>query len=260
MGYELDALLENVKNESNKDINDILDAKYDKSGSETIKNEDNDIETILEQVKKAEEQDSKPYTRKIINDNESVISKKESPYKKQIVHAGSKEYIKNSISANKAKDRDVCHVRDFPKSLIRMMRQSLGEAGVDMPYTKLVTAFVYANRDPDIDIDYSEIPEDAIELASCFQKYKTASSIDRRTRLIEEKLNSLSDKINAVELASTWLAYDRAGLVANPVIDSPDSLPLSDEREGIQLMKESLEEFANKLKKDEAIKKGRPIR
>lgn len=259
MGYELDAFLAKAKEESYSDINDILDATYEKSDKRATSEEGNNIDAITEQRNVTEEFSFQHDIRRS-SENEPINLDIESGYKKQISHKSSDKPIKNRSTTIKTKERDICHIRDFPKPLIRMMRQSLGEAGVDMPYTKLVTAFVYANRDPDIDIDYSGIPEDAIELASCFQKYKTASSIDRRTRLIEEKLNGITDKINAVELAAIWLAYDRAGLVANPVIDSPDSLPLSDERDGIELMKESLEAFANKVKRDEAISKGRPIR
>ena len=73
-----------------------------------------------------------------------------------------------------------------------MCKLSLGEGDAEvLPNTKALAAFVYANRDPDLEIDYSDVSEDIIALSKHFDRTKTVNNINDMQKVIIRYLKEL---------------------------------------------------------------------
>lgn len=146
-----------------------------------------------------------------------------------------------------------CELRGFPKSLVQMAKQSAPEA----PNVKAVAAFVYAHRDPDYECDYSDVPDDVIELAGLFDQTKQLRQVDTNVSRILSKLNQLEKDGRLERFVMTMLVMNANGLLGAHVKsgDKIDYTPPD-----FDIVFEQLARAAEKYWRQEDLKNGRPIR
>lgn len=104
-------------------------------------------------------------------------------------------------------------VRDFPASLMQMIKRSFPEASNN----KALAAYVYATRDVTEDIDYSDVPDDVIELASKFDSYKMMSNMDNNLDIIARRVKALEKQSRLVRFVMTTLVMNANGLLGEHV-------------------------------------------
>lgn len=105
-------------------------------------------------------------------------------------------------------------LRDFPRSLTTMCRNLIPNTRSDM---KAVAAFVYANRDANAVLDFDDIPEEIIELASTCDTYKTQESMAKNIRDIRKVLESLIVNDEQILYGILYLTYLRLSFNAGEV-------------------------------------------
>ena len=174
-------------------------------------------------------------------------------YKRKVTHTDTRA---QTVGRKSTKATSTCEIRSFPKSLLTMVKETLG-GGVTIPNTKALAAFVYANRDPDLDIDYSDVPDDVIELAASFDKYKTMMSMDRRVRVIEASLRRLNLVADDIALGQAYLIFDRAGFNER-LPNRPSDINFA--QPGIEEVINNIGDTNDAMRKEKAIKEGRPIK
>ncbi len=146
-------------------------------------------------------------------------------------------------------------IRDFPKSLIEMCKLALGDS--TLPNNKALQAFVYANRDRNADIDYSDVPDDVIELSKRFDSYKNMQTMDGNMKRLLSLMSRLSDVSDDISRGVSYLIYDRAGFnTTNP--NRPSDIDFS--APGIEEVETNLEVTCDKIREQARIKAGVPIR
>lgn len=148
-----------------------------------------------------------------------------------------------------------CQIRDFPKSLMTMIKQDFPDAS----NSKALAAFVYAYRniDEDSEIDYSDVPSDVIEMAKSVERYNKALSTDREVRRINETLRRLNNVSDDIMLALSYLIYDRAGFRINTPARPGDIDFLEP---GIQEVSNKVEKISDRLRQEKQHSEGRPKR
>lgn len=150
-------------------------------------------------------------------------------------------------------DNITCDIKRFPKSLVQMVKHSFPEVS----NTKALAAFVYANRDTDLDIDYSDVSDDVIALANTLDKYKAMRQMDKNIRHINEMLKRLNSASDDTVLALSYLIYDRLGFRTDAPM-RPDEVDFTPR--GVQDITSVLEIASDKIRKEKQYQEGRPIK
>lgn len=170
-------------------------------------------------------------------------------YQRRVTHTDSR-----TAGRKPAKGSDTCEIRGFPRSLIQMIKASNGCE--DASNTMALAAFVYANRDMDSDVDYSDVPERVIELAGTFDRYKAAKQTDRNIRSINEKLKRIETDATSMVMGMAYLLYDRLGFRT----DAPNTPSEVDfDLYGMAELFARMAESGQKYKKEKAYQDGRPL-
>ena len=170
-------------------------------------------------------------------------------YRRPVTHTDTKAQTKKNGTPSQ---KGTCEIRSFPKSLLLMAKSNFPEA----PNTKALAAFVYAHRDTTLDIDYSDVPQDVIELAQKIDIYKAMMQTDKNIRHINESLKRLNEASDDIVLAVSYLIYDRLGFrTDNP--ERPGDVNFMEQ--GVDELTSHLEEISDKLRKERKYQEGRPI-
>lgn len=182
---------------------------------------------------------------------EAIVVEKEVDNKpiKQIKKEDTREQTRNK----KYSEIETCQIRNFPKSLMKMIKQTFP----DVPHTKAVAAYVYANRDMELEIDYGDIPKDVIELANSIDKFKKISDADKNMRKINENIRQLNEVSEDIMLALSYLVYDRSGFRMT-VPQRPSEIDFLEP--GVQEVTKKLEKTAELIRKEKKYQEGRPKR
>ena len=106
-----------------------------------------------------------------------------------------------------------CFVRNFPSSLMQMAKRNFPEASNN----KALAAYVYATRDMTENLDYSDVPEDVIELASKYDAYKMMSNMDTNLDIMAKRLKALEKQSRLVRFVMTTLVMNANGLLGEHV-------------------------------------------
>ncbi len=105
-------------------------------------------------------------------------------------------------------------LKEVPDSICQMAVASFGIDGIT--YKDAVCAYLYAFRDPDIDVDYSDIPKEIKQLASRIDKYRMETNIDQNMESITNMMSTLMRMISACTTAVEWLILDRRDMTNTP--------------------------------------------
>lgn len=150
----------------------------------------------------------------------------EKPFRREVDHQDTKAQTARRPGRKSNSDAKSCQIRDFPLSLVKMCKLSLGEGDAEvLPNTKALAAFVYANKDPDLDIDYSDVPEDIIALSKHFDKTKAVNNISNDMKDIQRQLRELriASFQNSAQLS--YIICDKLTHINNPAApDAPGSV------------------------------------
>lgn len=252
MGLDFDRLIASVQ--------DDADAELEKGGNELVTEVVPKINT--EEIVKQQEAENLRLAEETAKKNAEEVVEQPEPevdpnpgitYKRRVTHTDTKA---QTVGRKSTKATNTCEIRSFPKSLLTMVKSTLG-GGATIPNTKALAAFVYANRDPDLDIDYSDVPDDVIELAASFDKYKTMMSMDRRVRVIEASLRRLNLVADDLALGQAYLIFDRAGFNER-MPNRPSEINFA--QPGIEEVINNIGDTNDNMRKEKAIKEGRPIK
>ncbi len=238
MGYDVDRLLE--KAGDGFDDNRVISVE---SELKKIQNDEFANTQVKDAIAmdKAAKSEQKPAETAVHNETENAKWQRRL-FPPDTRNAGRKTSVDNST----------CDIKGFPKSLLRMAKSSFPEAA----NMKALAAFVYAHRDTELDIDYSDIPDDIVQLASTIDKYKTMMQMDRNIRYINDMLKRLNLMGDDMILALSYLIYDRLGFrTDNPT--RPDDINF--EPVGLRELTKHLEDSADRIRKEEQYQEGRPL-
>lgn len=262
MSLQLDAMMHTIKSDT---ANDALSGELQVDELETVqkidtvalakeaarKTEAAKTETALKLAEEAAKRNAESGSEK---KEESDVS--ENPgitYERKIPRSDTKA---QTVGRKSTKGPNApLQIRDFPKSLIEMIKKSFGDT--TLPNTKALQAFVYANRDQSIDIDYSDVPDDVIALARTFDNYKTQQTMDANLRKLLALVSRLSDVNDDISRGIAYLIYDRAGF--NTVTPNRPS-DIDFEAPGIEEVETQLEMTCDKIREQARIRAGVPIR
>ena len=239
MGYDLDRFLN--KNMPNVNFDSVHSVEQELQKANNTSNEDSSIvpdALLMARANKA--------VREKENSAENMTAG--ITYKRQVTQTDSR----TQTGRKPSDDNNTCDIKRFPKSLVQMAKNNFPEAS----NTKALAAFVYANRDTSLDIDYSDVPDDVIILATTLDKYKTMMQMDKNIRHITELLKRLNSASDDVVLALSYLIYDRLGFRTDSPI-RPDEVNFMPQ--GVQEITKVLELSSNKIRKERKYQEGRPI-
>lgn len=161
------------------------------------------------------------------------------------------EDTREQTRSKKSSSADTCQIRNFPKSLMKMIKQTFP----DEPHTKAVAAFVYANRDMELEIDYSDIPKDVIELANSIDKFKKISDTEKNIKRINDGIRQLNEASDDLKLALSYLVYDRSGFRIS-VPQRPSEIDFLEP--GVQEVTKKIEKTSDLIRKEKKYQEGRP--
>ncbi len=164
-----------------------------------------------------------------------------------------KEDTREQTRSKKSSSVETCQIRNFPKSLMKMIKQTFP----DEPHTKAVAAFVYANRDMELEIDYSDIPKDVIELANSIDKFKKISDTEKNIKRINDGIRQLNEASDDLKLALSYLVYDRSGFRIS-VPQRPSEIDFLEP--GVQEVTKKIEKTSDLIRKEKKYQEGRPKR
>ena len=159
----------------------------EKSGSESSSDKTEEADRLAEEAAKrnADEAAEK-------DDDTEIGITYEKSFRREVEHSDTKAQTARRPGRKSSSDAKSCQIRDFPLSLVKMCKLSLGEGDAEvLPNTKALAAFVYANRDPDLEIDYSDVSEDIIALSKHFDRTKTVNNINDMQKVIIRYLKEL---------------------------------------------------------------------
>lgn len=163
-----------------------------------------------------------------------------------------------TVGRKAVKDSGLCQIRDFPSSLMKMIKKSMGAESVSNRIALI--AFIYANRDPDYDGNYDDIPEEAIILAKTLDRYKTMQSMDKKVRVMESQLRRMCDTSDDIMRAVAYLICDRIGFQSDANVQANRPKDINFAYAAVDEIIDNIEETNDKLKEEARLKSGVPIK
>lgn len=150
-------------------------------------------------------------------------------------------------------DSQGCDIKRLPKSLVLVAKA----AAPDVSNAKAVAAFLYAHRDPDLDIDFSDVPDDIVKLSKAYDRMAVIRSMDSSVSRILKKLDQLLDNADLERFVMTTLIMNANGLLGRHVSSGAgiDYTPPD-----FDLVYDELASHAEEYSRQKDIKNGRPIR
>lgn len=182
------------------------------------------------------------------------IAKQQSGKKKTSGSLGGKKKAqdekKSAKKSESEKQTGTSQIRDFPRSLLAIARAEFPDASNN---TDALAAYVLAKSGrPNIDV-----PESVSELVKNWEGDKTLENMERRLSALTTQNAVLLGLMQEMELIMTFIAFDRLGYRQSVASDIRNVDFLEN---GVTDLLERLREQTKVLRKQEAIKNGRPIR
>lgn len=181
-------------------------------------------------------------------EKEDVKSEKET-FRREVTYTDTKAQTRGRKATNTS---DTVQIRDFPKSLIQMVKEAFPEAS----NTKALAAFCYANRDISKDIAYDDVPEDVIKLASTIEKYKMMQAVDENMRRLMAMVTDIKLTTEDIALGNAFIIHDR--IFGGPQVQHPSEINFM--RNGVAEISKKIEESNDEIRKMNARIDGRPIK
>lgn len=160
------------------------------------------------------------------------------------------EEKKSKKSIDDRPQTGTAQIRNFPKSLLAIARAEFPEASNN---TDALAAYVLA-KSGKTNLDVSDT---VVELVKNWDGDKTLENMEKRLSALTTQNAVLLNMLQEMELVTTFIAFDRLGYRQDVAsnIRSVDFL-----ENGVTDLMERLREQTKILRKQEAIKNGRPIR
>lgn len=150
-------------------------------------------------------------------------------------------------------DNTTCELRGFPKSLVQMAKQAAPEAS----NVRAVAAFLYAHRDPDYPGDYSDVPDEVIELAGRYDRARQLAQLDANISRILSKLAQLEKDGRLERFVLTTLLMNAHGMLGAHVSSGTG---INYTPPDFDLVFDELASKSEKYWEQQNLKNGRPIR
>lgn len=183
------------------------------------------------------------------------VAKPSSGTKKKSGSLGGSKKAQEEKKAKKSKSDDKpqtgnAQIRDFPRSLLTIARAEFPNASNN---TDALAAYVLA-KSGRANLD---VPDEVAELVKDWEGDKTLENMEKRISALTTQNAVLLSMMQEMQLMMTFIAFDRLGYRQNVSADirSVDFL-----ENGVTDLLERLREQTKQLRKQEAIKNGRPIR
>ena len=157
---------------------------------------------------------------------------------------------KSSKKADAEKQTGTSQIRDFPRVLLAIARAEFPDASNN---TDALAAYVLA-KSGRANLD---VPESVAELVKNWEGDKTLENMERRLSALTTQNAVLLGLMQEMELIMTFIAFDRLGYRQSVASDIRNVDFLEN---GVTDLLERLREQTKALRKQEAIKNGRPIR
>ena len=235
-----DSLNDNLKmDEAQSTVNQVLNEQKKKADEEQA------------QAVRDSQQANKNATADEKEDVAEDVKSEKDVFHREVTHTDTKAQTRGRKATTSSNS---VQIRDFPKSLMDMAKKTFPSAS----NTKALAAFVYANRDISADIDYSDVPEDVIKLASTIEKYKMMQSVDANMRTLLNMVMDIRTTLNDVELGEAWLIYDKGGYNTRSYPSDPSELNFS--YDGIDKIISKIETTNDEKEKLRKQSEGRPIK
>lgn len=238
MKFDFDAMFSEVKNETLPAKEELLSSGHiPKEDAVLIKDDVQEFPVIPEE---------KSSIKEVPGKEEEVLQKEELRVRMEL-----NEAKEQTVARKRKNEADKCQIRDFPRSLMHMVKLSFPDA----PNSKALAAFVYANRDTEADIDYSDVSDEVIELAKKVDRFKKVLDTEKNIRKINEGMRRINEMGDDLMLALSYLIYDRAGFrIGNP--SRPSEIDFLEP--GVQEVANKIERTSDTLRKEKQYREGRP--
>lgn len=112
-----------------------------------------------------------------------------------------------------AQENSTCEIRGVPKSLVQMAKAVTPDAS----NTKAVAAFLYAHRDPDMQLDFSDVPDDVKALSEKYGQIRLVQQLDENVYKMLDKLRGLEKSAELMRFVMTTLIMNANGLLGKHV-------------------------------------------
>lgn len=157
---------------------------------------------------------------------------------------------RNKPKVEPGQEKGVAQIRDFPRSLLGLARAEFPEAGTN---TEAISAYMLA-KSGRIDIP---VPDSVKKLVRDWDGDKTAENTEKRLASLTSQVAILLNMVQELQLLVSYIAFDRLGYRQ----DMPKDIRNIDFLEnGMTDLMARVREQTRTLRKQEAIKNGRPIR
>lgn len=161
-----------------------------------------------------------------------------------------KKSTKKSKSDADKQQTGTAQIRDFPRSLLVLARAEFPNASNN---TDALAAYVLAKSGR----SNLDVPESVAELVKDWNGDKTLENMERRISALTNQVVVLLGLMQEMELLTTFIAFDRLGYRQEVASDIRNVDFLEN---GVTDLMTRLREQNRALRKQEAIKNGRPIR
>lgn len=148
------------------------------------------------------------------------------------------------------KQTGTAQIRDFPRSLLAIARAEFPDATNN---TDALAAYLLAKSGR----SNLDVPESVSELVKNWEGDKTLENMEKRMNALSGQMAIVMAMLQEMELLTTFIAFDRLGYRQDVATDvrSVDFL-----ESGVTDLMARLREQTKLLRKQDAIKNGRPIR
>lgn len=164
--------------------------------------------------------------------------------------SGAKSSGKKKPKAETKPQSPVVQVRDFPRSLMAVARAEFPDATNN---ADALAAYVLAKSGR----SNLDVPESVSELVQSWDGDKTLENMEKRVSALTGQMAVMLSLMQELELLMTYVTFDRLGYRQ----DMPTDVRSVDFLEsGVTDLMSRVREQAKLLRKQEAIKAGRPIR
>ena len=149
-------------------------------------------------------------------------------------------------------------LHNFPKSLLTMCRQILEKKGEGGNAMNCIAAFVYAMRDPTIDIDYSDVPREVKRMSKVIADNTNISVYDE-LKVVQHAIKNMTTALDEITLAQLYILFDRLALMDLTTAMPTNPSEVNFLQPGIDSMKRRLKSDAKALRDRINREDGRPM-
>lgn len=158
--------------------------------------------------------------------------------------------VMDNVDSGKDSEVAVCQLRDIPRCLVNMAKSYFPKASNSLA----VSAFLYANRNRDLAIDYSDVPDEVKEYAKIIERRSAEVKTSNELRYMTENIRRLNKTNDDIVLALAYLIYDNKGF-SRDTPAHPGDIDFYDP--GIQHVIQRLETISDKLRDERNYQKGK---